>query len=214
MPGPPQTPPALESEPEPVPELTISHAASTAELIAAHKLIADSIAQQRATLVRSLLYGQPHLTIPPYILLLSWLYAQNSNVATALLLSAGCTIAILSLCGRFADDYIEEAEKVGSTRGYEAMMESGREVVVARWGPEKEVIGVAVTELQKEGKGGRGVVWALAVRLRYRKHGVGRGLLEEVVKVVRKKFGDDADVLFADAHTSMFLELSFPFRVL
>lgn len=152
--------------------------------------------------MRSLLYGHPHLTIPPFILLLSWIYAQNSNPAMALLLGAGCTIAVLSLCGRITEDYIDEAERVGSTPGYAAMIESGREVIVARWGPEQEVIGVAVVELVKEGKGGKGVVWALAVRLRYRRHGVGKGLLEEVVKVVRKRFGDDTEVVFADAHAS------------
>lgn len=191
----------LESESEQAPELSISKATSEAELIAAHKLIADSIAQQRATLVRSLLYGNPHLTIPPYILLLCWLYSQNSNIGTALLLAAGCTIAILSSCGRLSDGYIGQAEKMGSKRGYETMM--GREVVVARWGKEKEVIGVAVVEMGKKEKGGCGVVWALAVRLRYRYHGVGRGLLEEAVREVRRRFGDDADVVFADEHASM-----------
>lgn len=191
----------LDSEPEQVSELIISKTTSESELIAAHKLVADSIAQQRAVLVRSLLYGHPHLTIPPYILLLCWLYSQNSNIATAVLLSAGCTIAILSSCGRLTDAYIEHAEKIGSKSGYETMM--GRVVVVARWGEKKEVIGVGVVEMEKKGEGGRGVVWALAVRLKYRQHGVGRGLLEEVVREVRGKFGGEAEVIFADEHASM-----------
>lgn len=196
----PNTHPGLDSEPEQVPELSISKATSEPELIAAHKLITDSIAQQRAILVRSLLYGHPHLTIPPYILLLCWLYSQNSNIATAVLLSAGCTIAILSSCGRLTDDYIGYAEKMGSKSGYETMM--GRVVVVARWGEEKEVIGVGVVEMEKKAGGGRGIVWALAVRLKYRRHGVGRGLLEEIVREVRGRFGGDAEVMFADEHAS------------
>jgi GNAT superfamily N-acetyltransferase len=186
------------SESEPVPELTISPTTSEDELLAGHKLITDSVAQQRATIVRSLLYGQPHLTIPPYILFLSWLCSKN-NIPTALLFCAGCTIAILSAVGRFTDGYIAEAEKLGSKRGYEAMMKTeGHEVVVARWGPDKEVIGVAVVKVGEE----RGVLKALAVRLRYRKHGVGRGLLEEAVRVVRAKVGAEAPVVFADHHPS------------
>lgn len=200
MPDSPSTQLVLESEPEQVPELTISTTTSETELINAHKLIADSIAQQRATLVRSLLYGHPNLTIPPYILLLCWLYSQN-NIATALLFAAGCTIAILSACGRFTDGYIGQAEKMGSKVGYETMM--GRVVVIARWGEEKEVIGVAAVEMEKKAAGGRGVVWALAVRLKYRQRGVGRGLLEEVVREVRGRFGGDAEVVFADEHASM-----------
>lgn len=195
----------LDSMPEQLSELTISKTTSESELIAAHKLVADSIAQQRAILVRSLLYGHPHLTIPPYILLLCWLYSQNSNIATAVLLAAGCTIAILSSCGRLTDGYIEHAEKMGSKSGFESMM--GRVVVVARWGEEKDVIGVAVVEMEKkgegEGEGGCGVVWGFAVRLKYRQHGVGRGLLEEVVREVRERFGGDAEVMFADGHASM-----------
>lgn len=200
MPDSPSTQLRIQSEPEQIPELTISKTTSEAEMIAAHKLIADSIAQQRATLVRSLLYGHPNLTIPPYILLLCWLYSQNSNIATALLLSAGCTIAILSACGRLTDGYIGQAEEMGSKIGYETMME--REVVIARWGEEKEVIGVAVVDIEKKAGGGRGVVWALAVRLKYRRRGVGRGLLEEVVREVRGRFGGDAEVVFADEHAS------------
>lgn len=201
MSGSPSTYQRPDSGPEQMSELTISKTTSESELIAAHKLVADSIAQQRAVLVRSLLYGHPHLTIPPYILLLCWLYSQNSNIATAILLSAGCTIAILSSCGRLTDGYIEHAERMGSKSGYETMME--RVVVVARWGEKKEVIGVGVVEMEKKGEGGRGVVWALAVRLKYRQYGVGRGLLEEVVREVRGKFGGDAEVLFADGHASM-----------
>lgn len=100
---------------------------------------------------------------------------------------------------------------MGSKIGYETMMK--RVVIVTRWGEEKEVIGVAVVEMEKKAGGGRGVVWALAVRLKYRRRGVGRGLLEEVVREVRGRFGGDAEVVFADEHASKWPPDLRPWRV-
>lgn len=79
----------------------------------------------------------------------------------------------------------------------------GKTVVVARWGEAKEVIGVAVVDVLEGEK--KGVVNALAVRLRYRKRGVGRGVLEEVMRAVRARVGEEAEVVFADKHASIVL---------
>ncbi len=80
--------------------------------------------------------------------------------------------------------------------------------VVTRWG--EDVVGVVVLRfVREEGlvrgrrKGGRlrGMIRAWTVKLRYRRKGVGRGLLEEGVKVC---VGRGVDVMeFAGDHASM-----------
>jgi GNAT superfamily N-acetyltransferase len=65
-------------------------------------------------------------------------------------------------------------------------------------------------------RGGRGVIRAWTVKLRYRGQGIGRDLLHEAVRLTRERCGRDADVGFAAEHANskMMLPETFnkPFR--
>ena len=97
--------------------------------------------------------------------------------------------------------------------------EDGEEDVVigSRYG--EELIGACVLRLERNGNGnggggngkkkakggktgGKGIVRAWTVRIRYRSGGVGTELLEEAVKVTREKFGKEAEIGFAAAHAN------------
>ena len=59
-------------------------------------------------------------------------------------------------------------------------------VIVSKWG-EEEIIGALVVRVSRKEK--KAVIRAWTVKLRYRGKGVGRGLLEECVRVAKEKGG-------------------------
>ena len=92
--------------------------------------------------------------------------------------------------------------------------EDGEEdtIIGSRYG--KELIGALVLRLERNGNGsgkkkaksgktgGKGVVRAWTVRIRYRGGGVGTELLEEAVKITREKLGNSAEIGFAAEHAN------------
>ncbi|KAL9594297.1 MAG: hypothetical protein Q9219_007107 [cf. Caloplaca sp. 3 TL-2023] len=75
-------------------------------------------------------------------------------------------------------------------------------VVVSKWG-EEEIIGALVLRVLKREK--RAIVRAWTVKLKYRGHGVGRGLLEEGVRVAVTRScggGGDGKVEFDGGHAN------------
>jgi ribosomal protein S18 acetylase RimI-like enzyme len=52
------------------------------------------------------------------------------------------------------------------------------------------------------GKGGKGLIRAWTVRLRFQRKGVGTALLEEAVKITREKLGRDAEIGFVADHAN------------
>lgn len=92
--------------------------------------------------------------------------------------------------------------------------EDGEEdtIIGSRYG--EELIGALILRLERNGNGGgkkkakngktggKGVVRAWTVRIRYRGGGVGTELLEEAVKVTREKLGNSAEIGFAAEHAN------------
>ena len=72
-------------------------------------------------------------------------------------------------------------------------------VIVSKWG--EEIMGTVVLRFVKKER--KGYVRAYTVRLRYRRKGVGEGLLEEAVKYVWGKGGRAVE--FEEGHASEFL---------
>ncbi|PWW79991.1 hypothetical protein C7212DRAFT_361469 [Tuber magnatum] len=173
-----------------LPDLTFTPLPPTSELfLPAYTLLTDSVAQLRSTLTLSLLYSQPHLTLPPTLLTAVYLLRTQEYLSMTVILFTGYVIAVLSACGYLSYGYIERAEWMGSRSGLVATVgeDRKREVVGALWG--EEVIGVVVFERE----GGDGVIYGWTVRLRYRGKGVGRGLLEKVAGICggRVRFAED-----------------------
>lgn len=177
-------------EEPPIPPLSFT-APTSEELPHAYRLLTDSIAQQRAVATRAILYSRPNVTFPPAVALVA-LLLHRYEPAMALIMAAGIAIAIFSACGYLTQDYVERAEALATKTGFEKAMLGKRETVVAKWGD--EVIGMAVFERRK---GQEALVYGWTVKLRYRRKGIGRALLEKVVELTGGK------VAFAEDHASM-----------
>lgn len=191
-----------------IPPLTTNILTQDAEKIAALKLIADSIAQQRQFASSSIIFHP--LTIALWIGLLGivsqFLYKDRSDLGLLATTSAGvtmaCLIAVRGATGKFLE--FAEALKWSFLRNEETGEEDT--VIGSKFG--EEMIGAAVLRLERSGsgkgrkKGGRGIVRAWTVRIKYRNKGVGTELLEEAVRITREKLGASAEIGFAQEHAN------------
>lgn len=204
------TPPAPPS----LPPLTTHPATTTPELISALKLVADSIAQQRQ--IASYAVITHPLTLSAAFLLIAIL---SQYIPTALLLTTGAGFIMALLVGvrGLTGGYIEQAERIGwgwlgqsgggGGEGEGKVEKKGEKekegdevlVVVSDWGD--KTIGALVLRIAKGER--KAYVRAWTTGLRYRKKGIGRGLLEEGVRIVVEEKGC-RDVVFDEGHASQF----------
>lgn len=185
-----------------IPELTTFTAESEDDKVAALKLVADSVAQQRQMASRILIFNPLNLAILAVILAVA---AQLTNIGHAGIWRVfttwiGLVMAYLVAVRGFTKGYLDLAEEINW-----AWLDEDR-ILVTRFGD--EIIGALVlgwTPGDKKGsrraKVGRALIRGWAVRLRYRGKGIGTGLLEEAVEIVNEKGGDGID--FAEEHASM-----------
>jgi hypothetical protein len=188
-----------------IPPLTYEVADEQDDLIAGLKLVADSVAQQRQTASRILIFHPLNMAV--YIgamaLLLQYFYKTLSDLPLFLTTAAGITMAFLVTVRWLTGGYLFFAEEID----WDWLGDD--QILITKFG--EDIIGAAVLRWEKgEGRGnkkkkGRGVIRAWTVGLRFRGKGVGTGLLEEVVKNVEKRGGDE--VVFAEDHASMFFLL-------
>lgn len=177
-------------------------------------LVTDSIAQQR----QSTSY---HLVFHPYLLPMligalgvafqySWRVKRDPGMA--LMLHSGVVMTYLLAIRYVTGRYIAVAE---SMRWDWLQSEDGEEdtVIGVRFG--KEIIGALTLRLEPSSnptgkkrtrasalRGGKGVIRAWTVKLRFRGKGVGTDMLQEAVKVTKEKCGRDAAVGFAKEHAN------------
>ncbi|KAL9118602.1 MAG: hypothetical protein Q9187_004849 [Circinaria calcarea] len=111
-----------------------------------------------------------------------YFYTGPSSLALIGTTSFGIIMTLLISVRWLAGPYLELAEKIG----WKWLGES--EVLVTKFG--EGIIGTVVFEVKREGrKRKKGVLRAWTVRMRERGRGVGRGLLEEVVRVLMAEKG-------------------------
>lgn len=187
------------------------------------KLVADSIAQQRQRAAFGLIF-HPLLCAGLLAALgvtyqLAWAGrpATQRDFGVVMTLGAGVIMAYL-LAIRFATaGFLQLAENLR----YDWLVspDTGEEDVIigTRFG--SEIIGACVLRLEPNPassprrrsrhsqnshhlRGGKGVVRAWTVRLRYRGKGVGADMLHEAVRVTRERCGKDAEVGFAAEHAN------------
>lgn len=195
-----------------IPPLTTRVLVAEPDKVAALKLVADSIAQQRQSASRAAIFHP--LTIAVYIGLLAGvsqvLYKTREDLGIVATTGAGVTMACLILVRGLTSGYINLAEemnwnflKVNNNEGEEDV------IIGSRYG--EEIIGALVLRLERNGNGGgkkgrklggKGVVRAWTVRIKYRGKGVGTELLEEAVRVTRERMGGSAEVGFAAEHAN------------
>lgn len=188
-----------------VPELLTAATQSDEDKVAALKLVADSVAQQRQAASWALL-SHP-VVIAGYVLLLAIvyrvMYRAPSDAPLLFTTGAGVTMACLVAVRLLTSGYIRHAESINWT----FLDESADSVVITRFGG--QIIGALVLgwagpsstgNKAARRRKGRGVIKAWTVKLRYRGKGVGTGLLEEAVKETVRRGGEGVE--FAEEHAN------------
>ncbi|KAH8808832.1 acetyltransferase [Xylogone sp. PMI_703] len=215
----PASSPADTSKVEP-PPLTTGVLTTEADKVAALKLVADSVAQQRQTAASAIIFHPAVLAT--YVALCAILYKfvwkTNADVGAFVTTWSGLTMGVLVLIRGQTSGYIHLAEAFGWNFARNPDTEEEDIIIGSRYG--EQLIGAAILRLERAGgssapstrrkssyKGGKGVIRAWTVRIRYRRAGVGTELLEEAVRVTREKCGKDAEIGFAAEHanSTMFL---------
>ena len=184
-----------------VPELKTYIAQDEEEKIAALKLVADSVAQQRQLANSALIYHPLNLAIAVAILSLVArnVYEWKRDPIITGSTCSGIVMAFLAGYRYLTQNYLFAAENIN----WQWLGESA-DIFITKFGD--EIIGTAIVEWvsedsrQRRKKAWRGEIKGWAVRLRYRGKGVGSALLEEAVKEFRKQGADTIE--FADDHAS------------
>ncbi|KAF2396616.1 hypothetical protein EJ06DRAFT_539874 [Trichodelitschia bisporula] len=186
---------------EELPPLETHVAITPADQIAGLKLVADSVAQQRQLAARILLYHPLHGALFAALLAGLWhlMYKTRGDIPLIFTTGAGVAMAVLVGARAATAGYIYAAEAVGREWLGEDV------VLVTKFGG--DVIGSLILGWERgEGrgnrrrKGGRGVVRGWTTKLRYRGKGVGVALLEEAVRIVAEKGGEE--IVFDDKHAN------------
>lgn len=197
---------------EGVPPLKTQVLTEESDKVSALKLVADSIAQQRQAASRAVIFHP--FTIAAYVLILGiiskYMYKQRDDIGILVTTCAGATMAGLVGIRGLTAGYIHLAEEL--TWKFSENEDNEEDIFIgSRYG--EEVIGALILRLERNGnagnpkkrrasKGGKGIIRAWTVRMRYRGTGVGIELLEEAVRVSREKLGNSAEMGFAAEHAN------------
>ncbi|KAK7514546.1 hypothetical protein IWZ03DRAFT_217985 [Phyllosticta citriasiana] len=187
-----------------VPELVTTTATTEDDKIAALKLVADSVAQQRQAASWALL-SHPTM-LAAYVGLLAvvshFVWRTDGDWPRLLTTGAGVTMALLVAVRLITGRYISLAEQINWS-----FLDDADSLIVTKFG--ERMIGVLVlgwagpnmqgNRAQRRRKG-KGVVKAWTVLLKYRGTGVGLGLLEEAVRETVRRGGEGVE--FADDHAN------------
>ncbi|KAI1386504.1 uncharacterized protein F4822DRAFT_318741 [Hypoxylon trugodes] len=200
--------------PDDLPPLSISALSDETDKVDALNLVTDSIAQQRQSSSYSLVFHPYLLAVLAVALGITYQYSWRvkRDLGMAFMLHSGVVMIYLLTIRYFTGQYIQVAE---SMKWSWMVSEDGEEdtVVGVRFG--KDLIGALVLRLEQNPslagkrrsrgsalKGGKGIIRAWTVKMRYRGKGVGADLLHEAVKVTRERCGKDAEVGFAKEHAN------------
>ncbi|KAI0402090.1 hypothetical protein F4802DRAFT_390461 [Xylaria palmicola] len=230
-----------DAVPDDLPPLSTSILEAEAEKEDALRLIADSIAQQRQTSA-SYLISHPFLLPPLAVALAgayqyAWGYRQD--LGTTLLMMCGVIMTYLLGIRYYTGGYIQAAEELRwswlSPTSSPNPSPSEQDLILGvHFG--RQLVGALVLRLEPSPsssthgspgggggsgrrrsrtsllRGGRGVIRAWTVKLRYRGQGVARDLLHEAVRLTRERCGRDAEVGFAAEHANSKAFLPEPFN--
>lgn len=196
-------------------DLTNAFAESEDEKIACLRLIADSVAQQRQTAAKAMILHPAWLITMTLCLAFTYqlLYTSRSDWPTIALTWTGCIMTGLVAVRYLTASYLHRAECIGTWKwlyegaghaaGARAAV-SRDQILITKLG--SEIIGVLVLRvvytsagIEPHIRGARhfvrgqemyfpvGVIRAWTVHRRYRRQGVGRGLLERAVELCQEQ---------------------------
>lgn len=187
--------------------MTTYTAESQDDRIAALKLVADSIAQQRQVASRAVMYHPAAIAGFGAIIAIIWqlLYKNVGDLPVVFTTAMGSIMAVLITIRWFTGPYLEFAEKISwNWLGDDQML-------VTKWGD--DVIGTIVLSWAKpESPGGNrkekkkndkkkwAIIRAWTVKNKYRGKGVGKALLEDAVREAKSRGAEGIE--FANEHAS------------
>lgn len=211
---------AADAAPSPVPDdlppLEIGVLREDADKLDAFNLVTDSVAQQRQLASLYLVFHPLLLALLAASLGAAFQYSWRirQDLGMALMLHSGVVMTYLLGIRYFTGQYVHMAEEMNWR--WLVSEDTGDEdtIIGVRFG--QVLVGALVLRLERPPssaalkkrtrasalKGGKGVIRAWTVMLRYRGKGVGSDLLHEAVKVTREKCGRDAAVGFAKEHAN------------
>lgn len=222
-----KAPPVLDD----LPPLTTKPLVSDNDRKEALLLITDSIAQQRQTASQSIILSS--LFISAWLAMLATLtkikYHVLSDLGIIATTGSGITMALLLFVRWCSDGYVSHAESVASQglawfeeqkKGPHGEAEGELIVLGTRYGD--DLIGALAMRLpsalslpsssQFYDALPKVEILAWTVKLRFRHKGIGRGLLEEAVKIARARCGRDVKISFARDHVNSKMVLMRPFN--
>lgn len=211
---------AADAAPSPVPDdlppLEIGVLREDVDKLDAFNLVTDSVAQQRQLASLYLVFHPLLLVLLTASLGAAFQYSwrMRQDLGMALMLHSGVVMTYLLGIRYFTGQYVHMAEEMKWR--WLVSEDTGEEdtIIGVRFG--QVLVGALVLRLERPPngaalrkrtrgsalKGGKGVIRAWTVMLRYRGKGVGSDLLHEAVKVAREKCGRDAAVGFAKGHAN------------
>jgi hypothetical protein len=205
----PFTPNPLDS----IPQLTTKTLTSASDKVAALKLVADSIAQQRQLAANAVIFHP--VVVAAYLLILAitsqFIYKARGEIPVIITTCSGITMALLVGIRAWVSGYITLAEEFSSSFVETADGEQNT-IIGSRYG--EDIIGALILRIERNGNGngkkksksgktgGRGLVRAWTTKQKYRGAGVGTELLEEAVRLTREKLGNSAEIGFAAEHAN------------
>jgi hypothetical protein len=192
--------------PDSIPPLNTQRLTSAPDIVAAVKLVADSIAQQRQVAAKAVIFHP--FVISAYILILAvtsqFVYKDSSDIPVVVTTCAGVTMCLLVAVRALVSGYITRAEELSSMLVQEGG-ESKRDIIFIGSRYREMLIGVLILEIERSGMGmnaTRGVITAWTTKLKYRGVGIGTGLLEEAVRIARGTLRDVPKISFAAEHAN------------
>ncbi|GKU04593.1 gnat family [Fusarium langsethiae] len=181
------------------PPLAIEILTDSKEKKDALKLVVDSVAQQRQTASRALIFHPTCLSIFTACLAMAHYSAKIGNdISTMLIIYSGIILTYLVAIRYFTSAYIRIAEE---TNWLDWVKEDT--IIGARFGD--EIIGAVILRLDHTEK--TAIIRGWTTRSRYRGRGLGSDVLSETVKIAKGLLGKDCTVEFAPDHANSHMPL-------
>ncbi|KAK4196815.1 hypothetical protein QBC40DRAFT_309583 [Triangularia verruculosa] len=219
----PATPVPTILDDDDIPPLTLEVLSTKQDKTAALKLIADSIAQQRQTASSHIIFHPLPLSCLIAALVVTYRYfLSESDLGTCLMILSSVVTTYLLAIRWLTSPFIRLAESITPSflNSSTSSTEEEDTVIACRYG--NEIIGATVLHISRPGggqndpnfkrhkqrgslssfKGGKGVIRAWTVKLRYRGKGIGGDMLREAVRLTKEKCGKDGEVGFARGHAN------------
>ncbi|KAF4451510.1 gnat family [Fusarium austroafricanum] len=196
------------SEPTEPPPLAIEILTNPKEKKDALKLVVDSVAQQRQTASRAIIFHPIALAVFSAVLAVAHFGAKiGQDISMMLIIYPAIVLTYLVAVRWFTSSYIRIAEET-DWLGWMKKDDVEDTIVGARFG--KEIIAAVFLQLGKSEK--TALIRAWSTRARYRRRGLGGDVLRESIKIAKQKLGKDCTIEFAPDHANSEMPLPLIFN--